>query len=472
MGGDVESVTDVLIVGGGPAGMMAGITAAQSWPGKRVLLVRPEADAVVPCGIPYIFGTLGGTDEDLAGRAPFLSAGGRLVVDHVVAIDRADRSAVLGRTGRVRWERLVLATGSEPVLPPIPGRELSGVFTIHKNYEYLDRLLSVDLPAVKTLAVVGGGFIGVEFAEEVRKRGIEVRLIEQQPHPLANSFDPEVSRQVEAVLGQVGVKLHTGTGIAAFEAGDGGDRVGGVRLSDGTLVPCDAALVAIGARPNTRLAEDMGLTLSRSGGVWVDGFQRSREDPAIFAVGDCAHKQDFFTRHASHAMLASQAAAEGRIAGMNLYGLRLLRANAGTIAVYASRIADLAFGVAGLTEATARALGFSVAAGSVRLPDHHPATMPGTREIHCRLLFDRVSERLLGGQVTGGATTAELLNTIAIAIQLRATATDIASLQFGSHPRLTAPVHPVVAATGDALVRWGGAGSDAPGSSPPRVADG
>ncbi len=108
-----ETATDVLVVGGGPAGMMAGMTAARFWPGKRVLVVRPEEDAVIPCGIPYIFGTLGGTDEDLAGRAPLLSAGGRLRTGMVVSVDRGNRRARLQDGGEIVWDRLILATGAE-----------------------------------------------------------------------------------------------------------------------------------------------------------------------------------------------------------------------------------------------------------------------------------------------------------------------------------------------------------------------
>lgn len=443
--------TDVLIVGGGPAGMMCGITAAQFWPGRQVLLVRPEEQAVVPCGIPYIFGTLGGTDEDLAGRAPFLAAGGKIRNGRVISVDRDRQTALLDDGTHITWNRLVLATGSTPFSPHIEGYDLEGVFHIHKDYDYLDTLLTDTLPGVSCLAILGGGFIGVEFSDELRKRGIEIHLIEQRPHLLGGSFDSDASQAVENRLRSLGVQVHTGVTVEAIEAAKDAQRAAAVRLSNNTLLSVEAVLIAIGTRPDTRLAENMGLTLSRSGGIWVDGFQRCREDNRLFAVGDCAHKQDFFTRHASHALLASQAAAEGRIAGMNLYGLKLPRTNAGTIAVYASQIDDLAFGVAGLTENTAREIGFEVFSGDVRLPDHHPSSMPGTHEIHCRLIFDANSERLIGGQVVGGPTTAEILNIIAVAIQLRANATDLASFQFGSHPRLTAPVHPIVAATGEAL---------------------
>ena len=446
-----ELTTDVLIVGGGPAGMMCGITAAQFSPHKQVLVVRPESDAVIPCGIPYIFGTLGGTDEDMAGRAPLLAAGGKLQIGRVQDVDRQARVATLETGDRIHWERLVLATGADNFIPPIPGLDLEGVFSIHKDYSYLDELFTTLIPKVQTLAIIGGGFIGVEFADEIRKRGITVHIIEMLPHLMQAAFDLYACEAVEKQLKKHGVQIHTGCKVKAVVADSSGKRAAAVQIAGQTALPVDAVLVAIGTRPRTQLAQAMGLTLSRSGGVWVDAFQRSREDPAIFAIGDCAHKQDFFTRKANHALIASQAAAEGRIAGMNLYGLRELRFNAGSVSVYASEIDGLAFGVAGMTEHQAEQEGFPILVGEARLPDHHPAAMPNTTEIYCRVIFARDSLQLLGGQILGGPTTGELINTIGLAVQMRATAPDLASMQFGSQPRLTPSLHPLVAATGDAL---------------------
>lgn len=448
-----ESKTDILIIGGGPAGMMTGITAAQFSPHKKVLVIRPETDAVIPCGIPYIFGTLGGTEEDMAGRAPLLAAGGQLQIGKVTRVDRAGHTATLANGDIIHWEKLVLATGAENFIPPIPGTDLEGVFSIHKDYEYLDTLFNTLIPKIKKLAIIGGGFIGVEFADEIRKRGIEVHIVEMLPHLMQAAFDLDACMAVEKQLKAQGVHIHTHCKVEALSADGNTRQVGKVHITGQEALEVDAVLIAIGTRPQMTLAKDMGLTLSRSGGIWVDAFQRSREDPNIFAVGDCAHKQDFFTRKASHAMIASQAAAEGRIAGMNLYGLRELRYNAGSVSVYASEIDGLAFGVAGLTQHQAEQEGFPILIGETRLPDHHPAAMPDTSEIYCRVIFSADSLQILGGQVLGGATTGELINTIGLAIQMHATAPDLASMQFGSQPRLTPSLHPLVAATGDALHR-------------------
>jgi NADH oxidase (H2O2-forming) len=445
-----EREVDALVVGGGPGGMSTAITAAQVWPGRRILLVRREDEPVVPCGIPYIFGTLKGVDQDLLSNAPFRALGGQILCDEVVTIDRNARTALTASGILIRWNRLVLATGTRPFLPPIEGISRPGVFSIRKEYNHLEHLFEELIPAASQLAVIGGGFIGVEFADEVRKGGTEVAVLEQLPHVLLRNFDEEVSLRVEQALQSRGVEIHGNARVVALEGEGDTGAVRAIRLADGQRLPADAVLVAIGDRRNTELAHGLGLTMARGGGIWVDAFQRSREDPAVFAVGDCAFKQDHLLRKSSSSLLASTAAAEGRIAGVNLFGLRNERYNAGTIAIYASQIGDLAFGCAGITARAAREEGFEVIVGRVEVPDHHPPTMPGTRMMSSLLVFSR-SGLLLGGQVVGGVTTAEVLNAMGIAIQARLSVHDLVGLQFGSHPRLTAPAHPIALCALDAL---------------------
>ncbi|TVP90515.1 MAG: FAD-dependent oxidoreductase [Thioalkalivibrio sp.] len=453
-----EREVDALIVGGGPGGMSAAITAAQVWPGHSVLLIRPEEEPVVPCGIPYIFGTLRGVEHDLLSSAPFRTLGGEILCDRVTEVDLDNRSAHTESGVLVHWGRLVLATGTVPHLPPIPGIRRPGVFVIRKDYDHLEHLFEELIPGAKRLAVVGGGFIGVEFADEVRKSGVEVAVIEQLPHILLRNFDEEVSVRIEQELRARGITVHAGVGVTALE-GEGEDGpVQSVRLANDERIPAEAVLVAIGDQRNTLLGEALGFTMARGGGIWVDAFQRTREDPHVFAVGDCAFKQDFLLRRSVPSLLASTAAAEGRTAGMNLFGLRNERYNAGTIAIYASQVGDLAFGCAGMTASAARAEGLTVVVGRVVVPDHHPPTMPGTRMMTCLLVFSR-SGLLLGGQVLGGPTTAEVLNAIGIAIQARLSVHELVSFQFGSHPRLTAPAHPIALCALDAMHQLSGNGS-------------
>lgn len=446
-----ERKVDALVIGGGPGGMSAAITAVQCWPGKKILLIRREDAPVVPCGIPYIFGTLKGVDDDLLSSAPFTQPGGEVLCDTVTTVDREARTAQTESGLTIHWERLILATGTKPFMPPIPGVDRPGVFSILKNYDYLEELFDEVLPDLRRLVVVGGGFIGVEFADEVRKRGVEMTIVEKLPHLLMRNFDEEVSSRVEQRLIDAGVRVKTGVSVSEI-VGEGDDgRVEAVVLDDGERIETDAVLVAIGDRRDNTLAAELGLTMARGGGIWVDAFQRSREDPAVYAVGDCAFKQDFLLRRSIPSLLASTAAAEGRVAGMNLFSLVNERYNVGSIAIYASQIDELAFGCAGMTAHAAMEEGLEVVVGRSQVPDHHPPTMPGTQLMDCLLVFSS-SGLLLGGQVVGGPTAAEVLNAIGIAIQAKLGVYDLVTFQFGSHPRLTAPAHPIALASLDALV--------------------
>ncbi|HFQ89459.1 MAG TPA: NAD(P)/FAD-dependent oxidoreductase [Desulfobulbus sp.] len=447
-----DFATDVLIIGGGPGGLLSGLTTAQYWPGKRITMIRMEKNALIPCGIPYIFGTLGGIDKDLLpGAAQLQAAGINLRIGRVSSIDRGNRVATMENGDHISYERLVLSTGSEPFVPPIPGRDLEGVFIIHKNYSYLHHLFQEVIPGTRRLVIIGGGFIGVEFAEEIRKLDIEVHIVEKMPHLLATTFDKELYIQVEQYLAGKGIHVHCHRTVQTILAAEDPARVGGVLLEGGERIEADAVLIAIGVRPRNELAKTAGLRLGSHGAVLVDGFQRTLDAPEIFAVGDCAEKEDFFTRREGGALLASQAAAEGRIAGMNMYALQLLRHNAGSVAVYAGMVGDLAFGAAGMTAEQARRTGFSILVGEARGLDHYPPAMPDTHEVYCRLIFARESLRLLGGQILGGPTTGELANEIGFLIQNRVTATEIASFQTCMHPRLTASAHPITEATTDVL---------------------
>ncbi|HEB69842.1 MAG TPA: NAD(P)/FAD-dependent oxidoreductase [Desulfobulbus sp.] len=447
-----DYTTDVLVIGGGPGGLLSGMTTARYWPGKRITMIRMEKNALIPCGIPYIFGTLGGIEKDLLpGSAQLKSAGITLRIGRVTELDCRNRVAAMENGDHISYERLVLSTGSEPFIPPIPGHNLRGVFTIHKNYSYQDHLFQEVIPDTKRLVIIGGGFIGVEFAEEIQKRGIEVHIVEKMPHLLAGTFDKELYLQVEQYLEGRGIYVHCQRTVETILGAEDPARVGGVLLEGGEKIDADGVLIAIGVRPRTELAKNAGLRISEHGAVLVDGFQRTLDAPEIFAVGDCAQKQDFFTRREGGALLASQAAAEGRIAGMNMYSLQLLRHNAGSVAVYAGMVGELAFGAAGMTAEQARRTGFSIIVGEASGLDHYPPAMPDTHKLYCRLIFSKESLRLLGGQILGGPTTGELTNEIGFLIQNRVTATEIASFQTCMHPRLTSAAHPVTEATMDVL---------------------
>jgi len=421
---------DIVIVGGSAAGIEAAITARKQYPSKKVVVVRREEKALVPCGIPYIMGTLGSADKNVMPVS--LLGDAELVVDQVTSIGREAKTVTTAGGETIGYDRLMLATGSRPVVPPIPGADLNNVFTIRKEIDYLKQLHEA-LKQAKDVVIVGGGFIGAEFADECRKMGLNVTIVELLEHCLYLNCDEDFCVRIEDKMRETGVQVNTTCRVKSI-AGD--KRVEYVECEKGLRFKADVVILAIGVAPNTELARDAGLQIGEQKGIWVDQYMMTN-DPNIFAIGDCAEKFCFFTGKPTATRLASVATREARIAGANLFETRRRR-NQGTIGVFGTMIADTSIGVAGLTERAAKNLGFEVITGAAVAVDRHPGAMPGAKELRVKLIFDRSSARIIGGEACGGVTAGEIANVMAQAISAGMTASDIAISQVGTHPALTA----------------------------------
>lgn len=440
--------TDILVIGAGPAGVVCAVTARKYYPAKGITVLKDVADGVIPCGIPYMFASLNSPDENKLGMASLEKNNVEVVVDSAVRVNRKDKAVETKNKDVYSYEKLVLAVGSTPIILPIKGVDKEGVYPINKEMGYLKGVIS-RIKQCKNVLVIGGGFIGVEFADELSKiRGINVTLAEVLPRILANSFDPEFSRMAEERLREKGVTVLTNTKVEEIT---GQAKVERVRFSDGSELPVEAVILGIGSRPNVKIAVDAGLEIGPCKGIMTDEYMRTSSDPDIFAIGDCSCKRDFYTRKAIPVMLASTATAEARIAGANLYQIKVIRENKGTIAVYSTYIDGLVLGSAGLTEKTAREEGFEIVVGSIDGVDKHPASLPGACKGKVKLIFSKQSGIILGGQVSCGMSCAQMINIIGVAIQKRMSATELETLQVATHPYLTsAPtMFPIVLAAQD-----------------------
>jgi len=431
------SKTDVLIIGGSAAGIAAAVTGKKHYPEKDFLLIRKENQALVPCGIPYIFGTLGCSDKNIMPEAVITKAGVTLKTGEVVSVNLEGKTCRTAEGEEITFEKLVLATGSLPLIPKwLNGAELENVFTIKKDKEYLDDIL-VKLEKCQNIVTIGGGFIGVEMSDELMKQDKNVTLVEILPHILDTVFDKELTVKAEEILSERGVNIITGTGVKEIR---GDSKVSGVLLDNGEILQADAVILSMGYRPNVRLAEEAGIKINELGFVEVDEFMRSA-NPDIFAVGDCAGKRDFATNKLTGIMLASIACAEGRIAGANLFGLSTTKTCKGTIPIFSTVIGDTAFGVAGFTENVAQKEGFDIITGKLEGIDKHPGTLPGTNKTFMKLIVARKTGIILGGEIIGGPSTGELINLIGLAIQNQMTVDAMWTTQIGTHPLLnTSPI--------------------------------
>jgi NADH oxidase (H2O2-forming) len=422
---------DIIVIGGSAAGLTAAITARRQYSGRSVLVIRKEEQVLIPCGIPYIFGTVGTPQNNLIGDAVLEKNNIQLLIAEATDIDTGQK-VVHTTEGEVGYARLVLATGSRPVMLPIPGCNLTGVYPIVKDVAYLDGLQR-RLESVRDVVIIGGGFIGIEFADEINKAGDKtVTVVEIAPHCLSLAYDTEFCVEMEKVVTSRGIHICTSARVEQIE---GNGQVENVVLADGAGIKADVVILGVGAAANTDLARKAALRIGLTGSIAVDRTMQT-SDGHIYACGDCAEKISFFGGRPSPLKLASIATYEARIAAANLFGVR--RENAGTVGVWSTMVGDVALATAGLTEEMARERGYDVIPVTIEGPNRHPGAMPGATNTRVKLVFERHSGVLLGGQVMGDAAVGEIINAISACVQNRMTAENIATFQTGTHPALTA----------------------------------
>jgi NADH oxidase (H2O2-forming) len=440
--------TDVLVLGG-LSGITAGISCRRHYPDKEVLLVRKEGTVLIPCGIPYIYGTVGGPQNNVVPDGLLENNGIELVKGEAVMVERGKKVVTLKDGEQISYDKLVFATGSLPMVPPIPGVDKKNVYPVKKEFDYLGNVLEA-MKSVKNLVIIGGGFIGMEFADECRKeRDINVTVVEALSHCLQTAMDDEFCIEAQAKLSDTGVKVMVNTKVEAIL---GDDSVTGVKLAGGEELKADMVIIGIGAVPNTELAKKVGLELGFKNTIKVDRYMRSYNDPDIFACGDCAEKTSFFNGRPVGVMLASIATSEARIAGANLYSP--VHQHSGAISVFSTMVNGRAFGVAGLTERIARRTGMNIVIGTAEAADTHPGGMPNSCLIKVKLIFAKDTGVLLGGAISGGKSVGEMINVLSACIMHRMTANDIVQFQMGTHPALTpSPIaYPIVNAACKAVI--------------------
>ncbi|MDP8206568.1 MAG: FAD-dependent oxidoreductase [Candidatus Electryonea clarkiae] len=440
---------DVIIIGGGPAGFQAALSARKSNPKVSIALIRKEKKALIPCGIPYVLHSLKSVDDDILPDEPLQKHKIDIIIGEVSR--REDHTLQLSDKRQISFKKLVLATGSRPVFPSIPGVEKEGVFFVKKEYDYLIKLQGAARSS-KNILVIGGGYIGVEIADELLRAGKHVTLIEMLPSLLATTMDPEFSSDLHAELENHGAKIILGCKVIQFT---GKDQFDGADLDNGDHIEADMAILSVGYKPNLEIAVTFGLETEKNYGIIVDEYLRT-SDPDILAAGDCALHKNSITGKASRVMLASTAMAQGRLVGSNLFRISFVKNFQGTLGSFATKVGNFSFGVSGLTELEAKELGIHYFTGEHDSVDRHPGKLPGATKIHIKLLFARYSHVLLGAQIRGGDSVGELVNMISVMIQKRMTDMEIDTIQIGTHPLLTSsPIaYPVINATSNAIEKW------------------
>ncbi|MBB5326384.1 CoA-disulfide reductase [Anoxybacillus tepidamans] len=408
-----------------------------------VMFERGEYISFANCGLPYyIGGAIAERDALLVQTVEGMSEKFHLdirTLSEVVQINRERKTVTVkhlptGKTYEESYDYLVLSPGASPIKPPIPGiDEVNNLFTL-RNIPNTDRIKAyVDEKQPKKAVVIGGGFIGVEMAENLWERGIDVTLVEA-----ANQIMAPVDYEMAAILHQhirdKGVRLILEDGVAAFE-----QHGQVVRLNSGTALETDMIMLAIGVKPENELAKQAGLAIGERGGIQVNEYLQT-SDPSIYAIGDAIEVKDFVNGKPTHIPLAWPANRQGRIVADHING-RDVRYY-GTLGTAIAKVFDMTVAATGNNEKTLKRLGIDYEVLHIH-PNSHASYYPGAFPIALKLLFDRKTGKIFGAQAVGYDGVDKRIDVIATAIKGGLTVFDLPDLELAYAPPYSSAKDPV-----------------------------
>ncbi|PIE58640.1 MAG: pyridine nucleotide-disulfide oxidoreductase [Desulfobulbus propionicus] len=421
------STQKLVVIGGSAAGAKAAAKARRLNEFAEITIIQKDPDlSMSSCGYPYyIGGTFDSRDMLLCTptgvvRDPvfFLNAKGirALVNTEVLSIDRTKKTlacshTIEGTKQNISYDKLIIATGAIANIPPIPGRELNGITTLlsMKDTDYLRSVR--DQGKVKHAVIIGGGLIGIEACEALQKSGIQVTLVEMLDQVLP-FLDWQPAKLVANHMQEKGVRVCTKTGVKAFNGQDG--KLTGVTLDNGSVLPCELAVMAIGVRPNSKIAKDAGLKIGAFGGITVDAHMQT-SDADIYAAGDCVEIENLNVGGRTFSPMGDLANLEGRVAGENAM-LGNCTTFPGTYQTGICKVFDFSAGTTGLNEKTAQKAGITDYTTVLNSSPDKPGFM-GAQLVISKLLIATQDQRVLGYQCVGPGDVSRQVAMAAMAIQ-------------------------------------------------------
>ncbi len=428
-----------VVIVGGVAGGMSAATRMRRLDADAEIIVLEKSGHVsyANCGLPYFVGGVIEEEDALLLQTP-ASLHARFKLDvriatEVTSIDPAAKTVVVKDWQKseeyvLSYDKLILSPGASPVVPPIPGIERA--LTL-RTVEDVEKIANRVNAKPKTAVVIGGGFIGVEIAENLVHKGIPTTVVEAAPQVLA-PLDPEMATLVAKEMRKHGIALHLG--VSAKDV-----TPESVVLSDGTVLDAELVIMAIGVRPDTGLAKAAGLTIGARGGIEVDDFNRTSNHD-IYAVGDAAEKTDAIDGSATLVPLANLANRHGRVVADHIAG-RVTRPIK-TIGTAIVKVFDLMIAATGWNEKRLKAAGREVMVIHTH-PNNHAGYYPDAKQIALKLIFDPKTGEILGGQGVGVDGVDKRIDVIATAIRGGITAPELADLELAYAPPFGSAKDPV-----------------------------
>ena len=437
--------TKLVIVGGVAGGATAAARARRLDEQATITLFeRGEHISFANCGLPYYIGGVIKDRDDLlvTTRGAFEKRYNVDVRTHceVVAID-TDRKEVhvrylvSGESHKEPYDKLILAPGAEPVKPAIPGIDLEGILHL-RNIPDSDRIKAlVTSHDPESAVVVGGGFIGLEMAENLVHQGVKTTIVEMADQVMA-PLDPEMAAIVHAHLREHGIDLQLGQRVAAFESTDRGLAV---VTAEGLNIPCDMVILSIGVAPENKLAKNAGLELGDRGHIRVNAAMTT-SDPHIYAVGDAVEIRDLVTGFPTAVALAGPANKQGRIAADNAMGRRSVYT--GSLGTSIVKVFKLTIAGTGASTKTLARLGTPYVE-SYTHSGSHASYYPGASPMAIKLLFAHAGGRILGAQIVGGDGVDKRIDVLATAIHGGMSVFDLEELELAYAPPYSSAKDPV-----------------------------
>jgi len=430
----------VVVIGGVAAGPKTASRINRLCGDAEVTVIeKGEFLSYAGCGLPYYISGVVKEQKELMSTSVgtvrdsvfFQNVKNVRVMNHTEAtsIDRVRKTVTIisqeHGSQELPYDKLVLATGAESVIPPIKGVGLKNIFNL-KDIHDADRIKAklAEKRAINAV-IVGGGLIGVEVAEAFQAMGCRITVIEYLPNILS-MMDPEMAALVEGHFESKGVQVKTGTKVTAFEGSGQVEKV----ITDHGEFPADIVVMAVGVRPATRLAEAAGLKIGPTRAIAVNA-QMQTSDPEIFAVGDCAEKNNVITGQPCYVPLGSTANKEGRVAANAICGVA--DGYPGVLGSAICKTFDFAVARTGLGEREARAAGYDVVTCLAPAPDK-PHFMPTAKPLFLKLIADRKTRKLLGAQATGPGDAARRIDVVATALSAGMTVDELAHLDLTYAP--------------------------------------
>ncbi len=441
--------TRLVVIGGDAAGMSAA-SQAKRLGGDDLEVVafeRGRHTSYSACGIPYWVAGDVDDEDDLVARSPEQHRANGIDLRMCTEVEGIDldrgevsaRSVEDGTSERVAFDELVIATGAVPVRPPLEGVDSDGIFgvqTLDDGELLLEALRSRD---PRRAVVVGAGYIGVEMAEAMVRRGLEVTMVDQADEPMT-TLDTDMGRYVREAMEGMGIQVRKATPVRAFETSAG--WVSGV-VTDKETVAADMVVLGLGVRPNTELAKDAGLPLGRYGGLLTDLRMRVSGRENVWSGGDCVESRDLVSEEFLHVPLGTHANKQGRVIGTNIGGG--YATFPGIVRTAVSKVCDLEIARTGLREVDASRIGFRYVAVTVDSTSR-AGYFPGAAPLRVKMLAEHRSGRLLGAQIVGGAGSAKRIDTCAVALWNQMTVEEMTALDLAYAPPFSPVWDPVLIA--------------------------